>query len=295
MYRTAALLLGLTLPLAAPVGIQAAESHAADQALRASQLEPASLERRLKSVGALIESSSAARQIKSNGSEDGRKQALELHRQAWEAYRAGDYAKANELLGMTTQTLFKATRQAHPEEVIAKKKQMDFSNRLKSTRALLDAQRRVSDEKSNREEAGHIAQVEKLLNQAETLSTTDLDRARALLDQAYLIAKASVGKMRQGDTLVRSLHFANKEEEYRYELDRFATHRMLVDMLTQEKQDNPTIAGKIRDYIASAERIKGQAEAKASGGSHGEAVELMEEATQELIRAIRAAGIFIPG
>ncbi len=298
MSRKAALLLGVALSLGMPIGAVGAEpqGQGAAAALKATRMDPASLERRLKSVGTLLESSSAAQQIKGNGSEDGRQQAREMHEKAWEAYRAGDYSKANDLLGQTTRLLFTATRQAHPEEVAAKKKQRDFAVRLRSAKALLEAQLRVSKEKSaEKEEASHIAQAEKLLKQAEGLSESDIDKARILLEQAYLIVKASVGKMRQGDTLVRSLHFASKAEEYRYELDRYDAHRMLVDMLTQEKQDVPTIARKIQDLVGSAVRYKDKAAARASADDHKEAVELMEEATQELIRAIRAAGIFIPG
>lgn len=296
MNRMAALLLGVALSLGMPITAGGAESRGADAALKASRLDPVSLERRLQSVGTLLESSSAAQQIKGNGSEEGRRQAREMHEKAWEAYRAGDYAKASDLLGQTTRLLFTATRQAHPEEVAAKKKQQDFASRLKSAKALLEAQLRVSKEKAaEKEEAGHIAQAEKLLKQAEGLAASDIDKARILLEQAYVIAKSSVGKMRQGDTLVRSLQFASKAEEYRYELDRYDAHRILVDMLTQEKQDVPTVSKKIQDLVGSAARYKDKAAARAAADDHKEAVELMEEATQELIRAIRAAGIFIPG
>ena len=42
--------------------------------------------------------------------------------------------------------------------------------------------------------------------------------------------------MRSGDTLVRSLNFASKEEEYRYEIDRNDTHQMLIKVLVEISQ-----------------------------------------------------------
>ena len=97
--------------------------------------------------------------------------------------------------------------------------------------------------------------------------------------------------MRSGDTLVRSLDFATKEEEYRYELDRNDTHQMLVRVLLEGKPRTP---GQ-QTFIDKALQLRGEADAAAVGRDHTAAVKLLEESTRELIRAIRSAGVFIPG
>jgi hypothetical protein len=106
------------------------------------------------------------------------------------------------------------------------------------------------------------------------------------------MAKASIGAMRGGDTLVRSLSFASKEEEYHYELDRNDTHQMLLRILVQ-KQAGDVAAG--REFIEKAAALRRDAEGAGRDGNFAEAVRLMEDATRELVRAIRGAGVFIPG
>ncbi len=275
--------------------IQAHAQHRADASLKAMQQDPVMLEKRLKSVGTLIEGGSAARHLQENGAAALRKQAQDLHKQAQDAFQAGDYGQASELLGQAYRSLMEATRHTNPEEVAKKKKQKDFDARLASTKAMLEAQQRVSAEKSPKGEQSHITQVQKMLEQAQQLAASDLGKAKVLLDQAYLITKSAVGTMRQGDTLVRTLSFASKEEEYHYELDRYDTHQMLVKMLLQDKMDTPGVATLAQGFMDKAAKLREEAMAKAGASDFEAAVQSMEAATRELVRAIRSAGIFIPG
>ena len=100
---------------------------------------------------------------------------------------------------------------------------------------------------------------------------------------------------RSGQTLVRSLKFASKAEEYLYEIDRNDTHSMLVGLLVGEKKKSDATKQKIVDYVAEASLLRQQAEAYASENAHEQAIELLEQSTRQLVRAIRSAGIYIPG
>ena len=156
------------------------------------------------------------------------------------------------------------------------------------------AQKRVSDEKGGVKGAAETAKnVDKLLADAEKLAAEGkYDKARTAADEAYLLAKASVGQMRSGDTLVRSLNFANKQEEYKYELDRNDSLQMLYKVLIEQKGNaNPMVAAQVK----KAQDLRSEAEAAAARSNHVEGIKLLEESTGQLVRAIRAAGIFIPG
>jgi hypothetical protein len=48
-------------------------------------------------------------------------------------------------------------------------------------------------------------------------------------------------------------------------------------------------------FIGDAENLRSEAEKEAAGGRFDEAIGLLEQSTKELIRAIRSAGIYIPG
>jgi hypothetical protein len=259
------------------------------------------IDQRLASVATLIERSSAARQIDSSRDPkalEKRNQARALHRQAAEAAQSGDLARAGKLLDEATREMLTAARAAAPEEVTAEKRKADFNNRVESTRTLLAAQQRIAKEKGAGPEAAETSrQIEALMAEAsQQAQAGSIDRARATIDRAYLLAKASISSMRRGDTLVRSLNFASKHEEYDYELDRNDTHRMLVNVLLDERRaSNPALDRSVQGFLEASAKLRSTAEEQARAGSYDAAVKTLEDSTRELVRAIRGAGVFIPG
>ncbi len=262
--------------------------------------DPAQLARRLESVETLIEKSSAAKQIETSANPDAlarREQARELRRQAAKAYAAQDYGKGIRLLDEAAKALFEGVRLAAPEQVTQQKKRRDFESRLESVKILLAAQKRIGSEKHLDAKEGEVSRrIEALMQQANTLAAANkLDEARAALDQAYLVAKTAISGLRSGDTLVRSLHFATKEEEYRYEIDRNDTHKMLVKVLLAEKRGTPGVDAMVQKFLDQAAQLRAAAEELAAKGDYEGGVKALENSTRELVRAIRGAGVYIPG
>jgi hypothetical protein len=259
--------------------------------------DPAQLERRVKSVATLIESSSAARQIDSSGvapAREKRDNARLIHREAAAALKAGDTVVASRLLEQATNEMMSGVRLAKPEQVQGEKERRDFDMRMESARALLEAQQRITAEKGNQAEAREATQrIEQSIAQAEKLAAGgQVSQARPVLDRAYLTARVSIEQMRRGDTLVRSLTFASKREEYAYEIDRNDTHRMMVDLVLGEKRD---VGPMVKPLLERAVLLRREAEAQAQRGEHETAIKSLEDSTRELVRVIRAGGIYIPG
>ena len=257
------------------------------------------LDRKLVSTATLIESSSAAKQIESSGVAGAaaqRGRARDLHRQAGEALRGGQLEAAAKLLDEASRAMFQGVRLAAPEQIAGPKQRTDFDARMESTRALLEAQKRIAAEKSAGPRAGELSQkIESLMAEATGLARAGrVADARNTLDQAYLAVKAAIGGMRGGETVVRSLSFATKEEEYRYEIDRNDTHRMLVQVLLKDKRGGAGDA-LVDQAVAASAKLRGQAENQASKRDHDTAVKTLEESTRELVKAIRGAGVYIPG
>ena len=110
------------------------------------------------------------------------------------------------------------------------------------------------------------------------------------------MAKAAISSLRSGDTLVRSLNFATKAEEYHYEIDRNDTHLMLIKVLVDEKRaTNPQLDQQVQKYLNKSQELRAGAETAAAKKDYEQAVKLLEESTTELVRAIRNAGVYIPG
>lgn len=259
------------------------------------------LERRLASVATLIEKSSAAKQIEASGNADAqalRGKARDLRAQAESAYKSGNNADASRMLDQAARMMFDSVRMAAPEQVTTEKKQRDFDNRMESVKALLGAQKRIASEKKLGARGSETtAMIEAQMKEAASLAAAGkIDEGRAVLDKVYVAAKAAIESMRDGDTLVRSLQFASKEDEYHYEVDRNDTHRMLVKVLLDEKRAaNPHLEGMVQKYLDQAAALRSQAEGMAAKKDFDSAVKTMEDATKELVRAIRGAGVYIPG
>ena len=259
------------------------------------------LERRAQSIGTLIESSSGARQIESSGvvaARERRDNARLIHREAAAALQSGDLPGAAKLLDQAAREMMTGVRLAKPEQVAGEKTRRDFDARLESTKALLVAQQRITQEKSaGREAQESTGRIEQQLAEAQKLAAQNrYDEARPALDRAYLTARVSIESMRRGDTLVRALNFASKREEYDYELDRNDTHRMLISVLLADRKDaSGAMPPAMQGFVDRAAALRRDAEAKARGGDHAGGITLLEDSTRELVRAIRAGGVYIPG
>lgn len=282
---------------AALIALPAAAQVQAPQAPQATPTKE-SVERRLESVKTLIEKSSAAKQVDAAGGDEAakrRERARSLHQQATKAYEAGDYAAANGLLDQAAREMIGSVRKSGPEQVTGDKKQTDFNNRLESVKALQDALKRVSSEKQAGQQSAEAAKkVDQLVMEAVAQRDAGkIDQGRVTLDQAYYTAKVAVQNLRHGDTLVRELKFETKEDEYRYEVDRNDTHQMLIKVLVEGKEG--TTDAMIRDRVKQADALRKEAEALAAKKDFEGAIKKLEDSTRELVKGIRAAGIFIPG
>ena len=253
-----------TLALTVSAALAAASAHAQQGATDAT-VDRGRLEQRLVAVETLLEKSSAARQVETSGDAAARQKrarAREIYREARAAFDAGQYARASALLPEASAQMFEAVRLAAPEQVTAPKARADYQARLNSVNALHAAYQRVAAEKPG---AAGVAEtnrnIENLIREAERLAGEGkVDAGRATLDRAYLLTRAAVSSLRSGDTLVRN-------------------------ELTDRQQT----------FVDKASQLRTQADAAAAGADHAMAVKLLEESTRELIRAIRSAGVFIPG
>ncbi|MFN0316310.1 MAG: hypothetical protein ACKVQA_14895 [Burkholderiales bacterium] len=257
---------------------------------------------RIQFVSSLIEESSAAKRVaasQSQAAKEKREQARVLHAEAVAADKAGDHEKAELLLGQAARTMFDAVRLAEQNGAGtgAAKKAKDYDNRLASVNALIAAFERICDEKKCGAQARADTRrgVEAKLSEAGLKREQgDIDGARASLDHAYVSIKVAIEHQRSGDTLVRRLEFKSKEEEYRYELDRNDTHRMLITVLLEDGARGKDSSA-VRKFLDQATALRAQAEKEAGAKRFEAAIEQLENSTRELQRALRGAGIYIPG
>lgn len=298
MFRKATITVAIAIAGASALAqMPTGDQGSAATRLQAGKIDKDALGFNMESVDKLLETSSAARQIEASRAPealDKREKARELYKSAQAALAAGDLQKASRLLTDVRVMFFDAVHLAAPKEVTAKKLEDDYKARLDSVNTLLGAFRRVANEKGSAAKGVNetVAHVEKGVAEAAKLAQAGrYKEGRSELDRAYLVAKAGISGLRSGDILVRSLNFASKEEEYRYEIDRNNTLQMLIEVLLSEKPAD----GMVQGFINNAGELRSQAEAAANGKDYAAGVGLLEESTAELVRAVRGAGIYIPG
>lgn len=260
----------------------------------------AQYDQRLDSLGKLIETSSGARQVEQSENALAlalREEARDGYERAREAHAAGRDEEVAELLDEAANNMFRAVRMIRSPVNAEQKQSDDYQRRRQSVDALLAAQQRVSTEKGMAAEGEAVLlQVEGLVSKGDELAQRhELEGAMVLVNQAYLAIKVSLESMRGGDTLVRSLQFDSGEEEYRYELDRNDTHRMLADMVMQDNKGASGLGDMAAKLLEEAESMRKQAERQAADKQFDTAIESLEQSTKQLVRVIRSGGLYIPG
>jgi tetratricopeptide (TPR) repeat protein len=255
---------------------------------------------RLGYVERLLTESSAAKKVEDSGDP----QALKLKADAQAHFdkakglsESGDAEAAQAELGEAIRLLTQAARAANGDAKVSQKQTDDYAKRRESVEALAMAHDRIAGEKGLDEMNSELqARVSTELSASDTLLQEGKPQeARAMLDGTYEAIKSSLESLRGGDTLVRELHFETKEDEYRYELDRNDTHQMLVQVLFAEKMESSPMRATAEAFISKAMALRADAESAAAKEKYEEAIGLLEGSTKELIRAIRSAGVYIPG
>lgn len=259
-------------------------------------VDKASVSSRIDNVRNLIHSSSGSKRVEQGDPEAKQFKAdASAHLERAEMlFQSGDMKAANNALHESTMSMFKAIRKVGLGKPGTDKLLQDYRDRRSSLNALVDALERVAKEKKT-SPAGLSEIGNKASNADKLAESGDIKQARILLDEAYESVKIEVEMLRSGDTLVRTLEFASEEEEYKYELDRNDTHQMLVTLLLEDKKVDATGQQQVDAYLAEAEVFRKRALTESGAGQYGKGIQLLEESTKQLVKAIRRAGVYIPG
>ena len=118
-----------------------------------------------------------------------------------------------------------------------------------------------------------------------------LVEANQELEQALTKLEQALTEARDQETLVRTLEFASPVEEYDYEIERNHSHEMLVRLMLSQQDLNPASRAMIDRFVELNEVARIEAGALAKRNKHSEALQKLEAGTQQLIRALRVAGM----
>jgi hypothetical protein len=257
------------------------------------------LQNRMQQVTTLVNSSSVAARINGSENDDAKTllaSARDLVARANLAATTQRCADALVYLNQAVRVTFVAIQQLHNAQSASFDTRGVIENRLASTVALLGALQRIQQEKSAQDTSALalVATIQALVDDAVMyLEKQEYAEASQRVDRAYLLTKTAIVNLRNGDTLTRSLHFQNRDEEYLYELDRSNAHLMLYVLFAKQGMSNADTQV-ITQYVEQAKTLRASAELLAAEKDFTAAIKELEQSTELLKKAIRGVGVYIP-
>lgn len=118
------------------------------------------------------------------------------------------------------------------------------------------------------------------------------EEAYAIVDGAYHQLIEAMKTVRDKETVEYRLEFGSIDEEFAYEVRRFKSQKMLLEMLLAEKPPSQNAMQMIDSYVAEAGLKNTQARGLADRGDIENALSRQEAAVEDLTRAMRVAGIY---
>ena len=281
---TAAIFLAVSWPVAAQQRVPA---------------DAATTSQKAEFIGNLVTHSVSASRIEESGDAaamESLARARALVDQAKADLKDGAFEAANDKLDQAIALVNSEVRRLSGAEVRGAHEQEMYDRRLKAVNTFLSAYERVAKEGSSRAAAGQADTIRTMIGQAEgEAGNGRYEAAIEILDDAYAIARGDIREMRQGRTLTRTLDFATAEEEYDYELGRNRSHFLLLQFALSEKTPAGSVVGRIESNRETADGLRSTAVEMAAAGAHPEAIELLNQSTNLLLKTIRMSGIFVPG
>ncbi len=248
----------------------------------------------------LVTRSVAAQRITESGDTEALaklESARELVRAAESDLKAGNYVAANDKLDAALELVNSETRRLSEDEVAAASLQRTYERRLKTVQTFLAAYERVAGEKQpGAAAAAQVQEIKRLVGEAEVLAAKgELQPGIERLDRAYLTARGDIRELREGETLTRSLNFETAEAEYDYEKNRNDSHIMLLKFAISEQKPGAERMAAIERLRAAALALRSDGEQLAGAGDYAQAIRNLAQSTEDLLKAIRMSGIYIPG
>ena len=137
-----------------------------------------------------------------------------------------------------------------------------------------------------------MTQMETMITHAKNLRASGkLQEANQILHSAQKKLTSALNKMLASQTVVYDLKFDSHQEEYEYEVARFESYVELVPLAIERKQPVEGTLKLMQQYTETAKNIRKKALEFAKKSDYKTAIEGMQEATNEIRRALRLVGV----
>lgn len=221
------------------------------------------------------------------------RQSIKKINQTQQAIYQGDNTAADKILtdifALITDAKAKLSKQhPDPQELTAYyRRRNEALNSFKSS--LQDTLNHTKDPTAQQA----LSKANALQQSADQLLNNDIHRAITELEQAYQLIVAQITRLRDNETAIVSLNFATPEDEYRYDLRRVKSFKLLLEMQLNKKTPDAATLKLISSHQNTAKEFESQARLLATQGKYKQALTKIAKTIKSQQRALRTAGLNI--
>ncbi len=216
--------------------------------------------------------------------------------QARELNNAGELEQSRQLLNELLREIATAFRTRGSSQETTARLTRRYQERVSQLDSLYSALKNVVREQGLPEQKvmQEVAYQVSMQRAADYRADRQYLQAIRQLDQLYATLARVLTRLKDKQTVEYRLVFATPKDEYEYEIRRYRTHQMLVNMkmsetvLGQQKQDE------VQRLVAQSEALTQRSEQLAAHGDYNKAIKNREMATSTLVEALKQLGLYIP-
>ncbi len=266
---------------------------AARDATAAAEVTPVQAKQKLAYVNMLF-------QVKAKALSAAEKQAVEAKlKKAEAAMAAQDYVQAYaeaDAAGLLFAPAPKPPRKGPSEAELARQAE-DYKLKLEAVHSFQKSHQRTFEQAqqpgSEIEPVDYDrAKVERLLEEADALAKQQRYRAgERKLNKAEREITLALNAMLGSRTIVFELKFDTPADEYRYEVDRYHSYRVLIPKAIELRKPSKGAIKLAQTYVDKGRFFAEKAEESAQAGRYEEAIVIVKDATKEVRRGLMILGV----
>ncbi len=296
----AAMMLAGAAAAAAPAVAADASVPAGTEASAASS--QVTLESKTRLVKLLLAQSPAVQRIPQSDNALAKKKLSDAHalyaKAATEA-GAGHAGAAIKLLDQALLEIVSASRLVPDSTQLASQERARYAGLTEATRTFLALHKSVSTRLSKKaEQSGgrlDLPKVNAMVEKAEGLAAGgNHQEANTLLNNAYKMVVNALSNMLMAETIVYDQKFEAPVDEFNYELARNHSYEELIPLALTQLNPPRETALLSEQYVRQSRALRETAQKQAAGGDYAAALKTIQDATSQLQRSLRVAGVIVP-
>jgi hypothetical protein len=269
----------------------------ASEAVR--QISPQQVEQKAAMLNRVLNESPVAARIANSQNEEARKHfahARDLTLHARTLVTEGQLRAADGLLNEAIFEISKA-QQLVPDPGSQQAAERARFSQLEDSVAALRRTAQIALPQANTKKADTeqaLRNADALVEQALALARSDkYIEANRQLDRALMVLLKDASSRLSGQTIVYDFRFANRREEFDFELERHRSFERLVPLALLEYRPSPEARALVERHLAQARELRERGEAQFEREPIA-AIKDITEGTEALRRALLAAGLTVP-